>query len=242
VIIDEDGMVLASCLAPSGGNYRLAAEQVIRQALQEAALDLEDLDNTVATGFGAANLPFRSRQVTEISCQGKAINHLFPSAKTVIDVGGQQTRVISLDGDGRAVGFAVSEKCAAGSGRFMQVIARVMQISLNEIGPLSVKSANPVSFSTGCAVFAESEVISRIAEGWSKEDILAGVHNAVAAKIYNLVLRVRLQPECAITGGGAKDVGLIKAVEEKTATSLLVPEAPQLTCAYGAALMAMELV
>lgn len=234
------GSILSHHLVPSGGNYRRAAEKVIEGALGKAGLSLEGLSLVVATGYGAANVPFAGEQATELACQGRGVNYLFPRARTVIDVGGQASKVIKVDARGRVTDFVISEKCAAGSGRFLQVIARVLGVELEDIGPLSLKSSDGVKFSTSCAVFAESEAISRITEGARKEDILAGVHHAIAAKILNLVQRVGLEKECAITGGGAKDVGLVKRVEERLGTHLLVPQEPQITAALGAALIAGE--
>jgi len=235
-----DGSILSHHLIPSGGNYKRAAEKVIEGALQKAGLSLEGLGLVVATGYGAANVAFAAQQATELACQGRGINHLFPQARTIIDVGGQASKIIKVDARGRVTDFAISEKCAAGSGRFLQVIARVLGVNLEDIGPLSLKSSDGVKFSTSCAVFAESEAISRITEGARKEDILAGVHHAIAAKILNLVQRVGLERECAITGGGAKDVGLVKRVEERLGMQLLVPQEPQITAALGAALVARE--
>ena len=172
---------------PSGGNYKLAANEVVREALAKAKLSFGDIAYTVATGYGAANVSFANRVVTDISCQGRGIAYLFPSARTIIDIGGQFSKVVKVDERGRATAFLLSEKCAAGSGRFLQVIARVLQVDLKENGQLSLKSEKRLDFNTGCAVFAESEAVSRIAEGATKEDILAGVHRALAAKIQNLV-------------------------------------------------------
>ena len=160
--------------------------------------------------------------------------------RTVIDVQGQSSQVIRLTEKGQVINFVVSEKCAAGSGSFLEIIANVLRIDLNDIGPLSLKSKNPVIFTTGCAVFGESEAISRVSEGFSKEDILAGIHKALANKISALVNSVGLERECAISGGGGLDVGLIKSVEEKLGIQLLVPPQPQIITALGAAIMAEE--
>jgi predicted CoA-substrate-specific enzyme activase len=136
--------------------------------------------------------------------------------------------------------FILNEKCAAGSGKFLQVIARILHIDLEEIGPLSSTSTKPVEFTTGCAVFAESEAVSRIAEGALPGDILAGVHKAIASKIANLIIRLGLQQDCALTGGGAKDAGLVKAIETELGVPVFIPENPQITAALGAALLAAE--
>ena len=227
-------------IIPSGGNYKLAADEVAGRALSEAKLSFNDIAYVVATGYGAANVAFSNQVATDIACQSRGVYNLFPSARTVIDIGGQFSRVFKVGEGGRATAFVLSEKCAGGSGRFLQVIARVLQIDLKEIGQLSLKSKNKLAFNTGCAVFAESEAISRIAEGASKEDILAGVHQALAAKVQNLVERVGLEPDCALIGGGAKDIGLVRSIEEGLGLSLLVPEEPQIVAALGAALIAKE--
>jgi predicted CoA-substrate-specific enzyme activase len=223
---------------PSGGNYKLAADEVAGEALSRARLSLKDIAYTVATGYGGASVAFSKEVVTDISCDGRGVSYLFPSARTVIDIGGQFTKVFKLDDRGKPTAFLLSEKCAAGSGRFLQIIAKVLQINLEDIGELSLSSKRKVDFNTGCAVFAESEAISRIAEGVSKEDILAGLHRTLAAKIQTMVERVRIEPDCAVVGGGAKDIGLVKSIEERLGCQLLIPEEPQIVAALGAALLA----
>ncbi len=239
-VIVAQGEIVSYHIMPSGGNYKLTADEVIKQALAKAKLSLKDIAYTVATGYGADNVSFAQQVVTDISCQGRGISHLFPSVRTVIDIGGQFTKVFKVDERGRATAFLLSEKCAAGSGRFLQVIAKVLQVNLEDIGELSLKSQKKVDFNTGCAVFAESEAISRIAEGASKEDILAGLHRTLAAKIQTMVQRLGIEPDCVVVGGGAKDVGLVKAIWEDIGRSLFVPEEPQLVAALGAALLAEE--
>lgn len=227
-------------IMPSGGNYKLAADETMKTVLSQARLSSRDIAYTVATGYGASNVFGASEIVTEISCQARGVYYLFPSARTVIDIGGQFTRVFKMDSRGKPTAFVFSEKCAAGSGRFLQVIARVLRLDIAEIGPLSLKSKKKVEFNTGCAVFAESEAISRIAEGAAKEDILAGVHRAMATKTLNLVERVGLEADCVLIGGGARDIGLVKEIQEILGLNLLVPEEPQIVAALGAALIAGE--
>ena len=234
------GELVSYHITPSGGNYKLTADETIKEALTKASLSAKDIAYVVATGYGASNVSLAHEIITEVSCQAKGISYVFPSVRTAIDIGGQFTRVFKVDDRGKATAFVLSEKCAAGSGRFLQVIARVLQIDLTEIGPLSLKSQERVDFNTGCAVFAESEAISRIAEGTLKEDILAGIHRAMAAKTMNLIERVGLEPDCALIGGGAKDIGLVKSIEEILELGLLVPEEPQIVAALGAALIAGE--
>jgi predicted CoA-substrate-specific enzyme activase len=239
-VIMGGNKVIAYQVKPSGGNYRLTAEQVMEEALTRAKLSLKDIDYALATGYGAASVSFSHEAASDISCLARGVYYLFPTARTAIDIGGQFTRVFKLDDRGRATAFLLSEKCAAGSGRFLQVIARVLQIDLKDIGELSLNSRNRVDFNTGCAVFAESEAVSRIAEGAAKEDILAGVHRALAAKVETMAARLGIEPDCALVGGGAKDIGLVKSIEESLACTLLVPEEPQIVAALGAALIARE--
>jgi len=227
-------------IIPSGGNYKDTAVKVLSEALAKAGLSLKDIKYTAATGYGASSVTSRNEAVSDITCQGRGAFHLFPSARTVIDIGGQFSRVSRVDEEGRVTGFLLSEKCAAGSGRFLQVISRVLQVDLEEIGELSCRSKKRIDFNTGCAVFAETEAVSRVAEGALKEDILAGVHRALAAKIQALVERVGLRQDCTLIGGGAKDIGLVKSIEEKLGLGLLVPEEPQIVAALGAALIAGE--
>ena len=232
--------IISYHVMPSGGNYKLAASEVAGKSLAKAKLSFKDIDYTVATGYGAANVSFANQAATDISCLARGVYYLFPSARTAIDIGGQFTKVFKLDDRGKATAFLMSEKCAAGSGRFLQVIAKVLQIDLKDIGELSLKSKHSVDFNTGCAVFAESEAVSRIAEGVAKEDILAGLHRTLAAKVQTMVERMGIEPDCALVGGGAKDIGLVKSIEERLACRLLVPEEPQIVAALGAALLAGE--
>ena len=239
-VITQDGKPLAYCLLPSGVNYRGTAERLRDELLAKAGLSPKDIAYTIATGHGADSIPFSNEQVADIRCCARGINSIFPSVRTVIDIQGMSSQVTRLNEKGQVINFVVSEKCAAGSGRFLDVMANVLRIDLEDIGSLSLKSKNPVAFTTGCAVFGESEAISRVSEGASKEDILAGVHKALANKVSSLVDRVGLEKDCAISGGGALNVGLIKSVEEKLGIQLLVPSQPQFVTALGAAIMAEE--
>jgi len=241
-VVVAENKIISYHVIPSGGNYKLTADEVAGKALKKAKLSFKDIRYTVATGYGAANVSFSNEVVTDISCDGRGVSYLFPSARTVIDIGGQFTKVFKIDERGKPTAFLLSEKCAAGSGRFLQIIAKVLQINLEDIGKLSRRSKTRVDFNTGCAVFAESEAISWIAEGALKEDILAGLHRTLAAKIQTMVERVGIEPDCAVVGGGAKDIGLVKSIEEGLGLSLLVPEEPQIVAALGAALIAGEKV
>jgi len=239
VLINQK-QIIAYGILSSRGSYNETAKRVLDQALSKGRLSLDKLSGIVVTGVGAESAPFQARQFSEISCQAAGCRFLFPSARIVIDVGGQFTRAIKLTAQGRVANFLMSEKCATGSGRFLQVIARILRIKIEDIGPLSLKSQKPVEFSTNCAVFAESETISRIAEGARTEDILAGVHRALAAKVAMLVKRLKMEHDVVLTGGGAEDAGLVLSVSEALGVEVLVPEQPRLTAALGAAMLARE--
>jgi len=237
-IVMKDGKSVAHYLLPSGVNYKLAAQNLAAELLSRVGLSREDIACTVATGQGSANVEYSDQQVADIRCCARGIYSLFPSVRTVIDVQGQSTQVLRLNDEGQVADFVISEKCASGSGRFLDIIANVLQIKLEEAGPLSLQSDNPVTFTTGCAVFGESEAVSRVSEGVAKEDILAGVHQALTDKIFALMGKVGLKERCAISGGGGLNIGLIKRIEEKLGVELLVPPQPQFVTALGAAIMA----
>ena len=239
-VITKNGDVAAYHVVSSGINYGTAAEKVREELLAKAKLSPEDIAYTIASGYGARNVYFASEKSADMVCSARGVNHVFPLARAIIDVGGQSTQVTRIDERGRVVNFVVSEKCASGSGRFLQVIANVLRMDLEDIGPLSLKSENPVTFTTGCAVFGESEAITRVCEGVSREDILAGVHGSLADKVSALVSRIGFEAQCALIGGGGLDVGLIKSIEEKLQIHLLVPAQPQIIVALGAALLAQE--
>ena len=239
-VIMKDSKPQAYHLLPSGMNYKETGKKLRKELLVKLGLSVKDISYTIATGSGADMIPFCDAKVADMRCCARGINSIFPSARTVIDIQGMTTQVIRINGKGQVINFVVSEKCAAGSGRFLDIMANVLRIKLEDIGPLSLKAKNPVTFTTGCAVFGESEAISRVSEGASKEDILAGVHKALANKVSALVARVGLERDCAISGGGALNIGLVKSVEEELGCKLLVPPQPQFVTALGAAIMAEE--
>jgi predicted CoA-substrate-specific enzyme activase len=238
-VITHDGELSAYHMLNSGVNYRIASQKLMEELLAKAGLISVDIARIVTTGHGSGIIPFSNQYVADMRCCAKGINHVFPEARMVIDVQGQSTQVIQLDEKGQVTDFAISEICASGSGRFIEVIANVLQMDIEDIGPLSLKSETPVTFTTGCAVFGESEAISRVSEGIPKEDILAGVHKALAGKISALIDRIGLKEPCAISGGGGLNVGLIQRVEE-LGVHLMVPPRPQFVNALGAAIIGEE--
>ncbi len=237
-VITRGFELAASYVRISGADYRKSADVIRTELLKQVNLRQRDIANTVATGVGADNVHFASQKASDIVCTARGINNAFPQARTVIDVASQSSRAIRLSGEGKVVNFAVSEKCAAGSGRFIEVIANVLRIELSDFSPLSARSKTPITFSTGCAVFGESEAITRISEGVPKEDIAAGVNKALAGKISSLVKKLKLEEPCAVCGGGALSNALVSTIEGELNTTLLVPRNPQLITALGAAIIA----
>jgi predicted CoA-substrate-specific enzyme activase len=237
-----DQKIAASYVMPSGGNYVLTAEKIQEKLLSVAGVSSNAISYSVATGYGSKNVTFANDVITDITCHSRGIFFQFPSVRTVVDIGDLFSKAFRIDGKGNSLTFLLSGKCAGGSARVLQVIAKVLQVKVEEIGELSLKSQKRVDFNTGCAVFAETEAVSRIAEGASKEDLLAGIHRALAAQINSLAERVGIEREYALVGGGARDVGLVKAVEELMRFPIVVPEEPHLTAALGAAVIAGEKV
>jgi len=238
-VVTRDGKLVAHRMLASGVNYRNVSLRLREELLADTGLGAEDITRTVTTGHAAGLIPLSNKHVADTQCCARGSNYIFPSVRMVIDVQGQSSQVIHLDERGQITGFAVSEACASGSGYFIEAIANVLQVPLEDIGSLSLYAKNPVTFTTGCAVFGESEAISRVAEGVTKEDIIAGVHKALAGKISVLIDRVGLEEPCAISGGGGLNIGLIRSIEE-LGIQLLIPSQPQIVNALGAALFAGE--
>ena len=239
VVIDGQKKIMGVGAIPSGTNYAISATAVRDDALKQAGLHLADITFSAATGIGGHNAGAGSYHGV-IICDARGVNLTFPGARTIIDIGGQGSQVITMDENGRVINFNVSEICATGSARLLQVVARILQISIDEIGPLSLKATKPSSFSTSCTVFLETEVITRISQGDKPEDILAGIHRSIADKISGMSRGVALEKDFTVIGGGALDIGLVQAIDEKLGIKTLVPENPRLMAALGAAVIAAE--
>lgn len=233
-LIAEDSLEKYTIL-PVGGSYHKQTGRVLKHIEHETGISFRDMAGMGITGVGAEGVDLAVSRFSDVAAHAKGVHLIFPEVKTIIDIGGQFTRVIRTDSQGKVRDFLLSEKCATGSGRFLQIIARILRVGLEELGSLSLKATHPVEFSTACAVFAESEAISRIAEGANPADIVAGVHQAMAAKVEMLMRRIGWEPPVALVGGGGEDEGLIKAIEGKLAINVLVPPIPRITAAIGAA-------
>jgi predicted CoA-substrate-specific enzyme activase len=211
----------------------------MEEALNEAGLRFQDLSYIVATGYGRINVPFADRQVTEITCHARGLHHLLPTVKTIVDIGGQDSKGIKIN-DGKVTSFVMNDKCAAGTGRFLEIIADSLGIPLAKLGEISLTAERAAEISSTCTVFAEHEVINKLASGESTANLVAGIHESVATRVYALVNKLKIEPDVAITGGGAKNIGLIKALEGKFGFPILVPPEPLITGALGAALVGKE--
>ena len=237
-ILTEGERVAASYACPSGGDFRVTAGKILEEILSLAGLSAQDIAYAVATGYGSKMADFANATVTDISAHAKGVIHLCPSVRTVVDVGDLYSKVFRMDQKGNLRNFLLSGKCAGGSARALTVIAKVLQLKVEELGDLALKSTRKVEFNTGCAVFAESEAVSRIAEGAAKEDLLAGLHRALAAQLNALAERLGIERDYAVVGGGARNAGLVKALEDLNGFEIVVPPDPHMTAALGAALIA----
>jgi predicted CoA-substrate-specific enzyme activase len=236
-----DGGVIASVIGPTGPEQRKLANKVMEEALRKAGLSFDAMTYIVSTGYGRINVPFADKQVTEISCHARGVSSLFPQARTIVDIGGQDSKAITVDHHGRVTNFIMNDKCAAGSGRFVEVIADTVGLKLEQMGDLSLQSTHPAQISSICTIWAQQEVASRLAEGVPIPDLVAGVHRSLADRVARMVKRLKLQQEVILTGGGGKNKGLVKALSEQLDCEILVPQEPLITGALGAALLGKDL-
>jgi predicted CoA-substrate-specific enzyme activase len=239
-VLTEEANILSYAILRSSGNYKETAEQVIGHALSGAQVSPSSITSIAATGYGANSVPFSQKIFTEVSCQAMGTAHLLPDVRTILDAGDMYCRVVRTDGKGKALSFLTSATCAGGSSRVLEVVAHVLHVELEQMGELSLKAKKKVELNTGCAVFAETDVVSLISEGNTREDILAGLHRSLAAQIHSLAERLGIERECAMIGGGAKNIGLVRSLEESMGIPLTVPDEPQIVSAYGAALLAKQ--
>ncbi|RME81222.1 MAG: 2-hydroxyglutaryl-CoA dehydratase [Planctomycetota bacterium] len=240
IIINEEGKIVARALIDTGANVTVAAQNAYDKALNEAGIEEREVEYVIGTGYGRYKVTFGNKQVTEISCHGRGAVHMFPNTRTVLDMGGQDSKAIRVNPRGEILDFCMNDKCAAGTGRFLGAAAAALQIPLSELGPISLKSEKPVRISTTCTVFAESEILSWLGKGKKVEDILWGVHQSIASRSIGLLRRVGIQPEITFTGGVAKNIGMIKALEEKLGCKINVSDDSHFMGALGAALFALD--
>ena len=240
VVMNEAREIVASVGIRTGAKAGASAERAYREVLERAGITPDQIACTIATGYGRVSIPFADENVTEISCHGRGAHYFNPAVRTILDIGGQDSKAIHVNAAGEVTDFAMNDKCAAGTGRFLEMIARSLEISLDELGPAALESKKRLEIASMCSVFAESEVISLIANNEEKPDIAAGVCRAVAGKAYSLMRRVGLEGAYMMTGGVAQNPGVASAVEELIGEKLFICEDPEIVGATGAALLALE--
>jgi predicted CoA-substrate-specific enzyme activase len=239
-MLDSNKNVVALALVDTGANVVRAAERSFKEALRAAGLEEWDVTFTVGTGYGRYRVPFGDLQVTEIGCHAKGACFLFPHTRTILDMGGQDTKAIRVNERGEVKDFCMNDKCAAGTGRFLSAAAQVLGLPLEEIGAVSARAEKPLKISNVCTVFVEQEIMMHLARGCTVEDVLAGVHQAIAGRSVALLRRVGLEPEITFTGGVARNAGMVRALEERLKARINVAPESQHVGAIGAALFAWE--
>ena len=237
VILNESG-ICSYAVMPTGFDVVRVSHEVIETALEKCNFLMKDLEFIVSTGYARDAVPYAGKALTEILCHAKGGNYLMPKVRTVIDIGGQDSKVISINERGNVLDFVMNDKCAAGTGRFFEVMAGVLQLEIGEMGPLSLKSENPSRISSTCTVFAETEMVSLRAQGEKREDIVAGIHKAAALRIASMGRSVGFRKMVMLSGGVSKNGGIKKFLEEKIGMDIIIPEEPQIVGALGAALLA----
>ncbi len=242
VIVDDNSgvKILASALVDTGANVQKAAENGFLAACRQAGLRPQQVGFVVGTGYGRYKILFGNAQMTEISCHARGAHFLHPHTRTVIDMGGQDSKAISIGEQGNVLDFVMNDKCAAGTGRFLANAADVLGVPLDFIGPLSLKGKSPVKITTVCTVFVESDILSYLAQGKKPEDILSGVHLAIARRTASLARRVPVEPVISMTGGVSLNIGMVRALEQVLGVNLQVSPQAHFAGAIGAALFALE--
>lgn len=235
-----EGGIVSFSIVRSGGAFRKAMDQAMDEALASAGLERKDIRRAVSTGYGREIVPFSNGVVTEITCHARGAKHLFPDVHTLIDIGGQDSKVIGIDERGGVSDFVMNDKCAAGTGRFLEVMATALDVEIGKLGELSLRSEKQVKVSSMCTVFAESEVVSLLSKECGKADIAAGIHDAIARRIAGMVGQVGMREKVAMVGGVAKNSGVVRSLEKMLGTTFRIPGEPQITGALGAAIIARE--
>jgi (R)-2-hydroxyacyl-CoA dehydratese activating ATPase len=240
VIIDDQGQTIASTIKHTGAEHRRLANQVMQEVLEKSRLALNNIEYIVATGYGRINVPFADRHFTELTCHARGVASLFPKVRLAIDIGGQDSKGLQIE-NGKLTDFVMNDKCAAGTGRFLEVLAKTLAIKVEDLGELALKAKNRVPMNSPCTVFIRQEVAGYLSNNVPIEDIVAGLCNAVAGKVAKMVKHLKLEPDVVFTGGVAKNSGVVKALEENLGCPVLVPAEPLLSGAMGAAIIGREI-
>jgi len=243
-VVMKDGMILSSTIIPSTTKPEETARIAMDEAIKQAGLSsIDDLDYIVGTGYGRLKVPFAKENISEISCHARGAHWMSATIRTVVDIGGQDCKVMSIDDKGKVLEFVMNDRCAAGTGKFFEGMARVLACGLDGLSSLERQGEAPSAITSQCSVFAESEVVTLINEGNELNNIIAGINNSVAGRLNSMVRKVGLTEDVALTGGCAKNAGLAKALEKHLKVSVKqLPHDPQIAGAVGAALIAAEKV
>ncbi len=241
-VILEDGKKILHHRVVQVGTGSSGPDKVLKEVFAHSGLSIEDMANIIATGYGRFNVSVAKGEISEITCHAKGALFQCPGTTTILDIGGQDVKAIKLNDQGLVMQFAMNDKCAAGTGRFLDVMSKVLEIPISEMGDWYFRSKHPAKVSSTCTVFAESEVISLLSKNIPKEDIVAGVHKSIASKACALVRRVGVGKDLTMTGGGSRDAGVVDAVSKELGVPAHVAEYPQVIGALGAALIAYEKV
>lgn len=240
VIMDQDRKIKAFSVVRTGAKSGESADRILKEVLEKAGLKREDISWIVSTGYGRVSIPYADETVTEISCHGRGAHYFNPKIRTILDIGGQDSKGIKLSDKGEVIDFVMNDKCAAGTGRFLEMIARTLEVDISELGTIALQSTEDIEITSMCSVFAESEVISLIANNKEKTDIANGICRAIANKSFSLLKRVGMEGEYMMTGGVAKNPGVVRAVEEKIGAKLYICPEPEIVGATGAAMYALD--
>ncbi|MFX0064324.1 MAG: acyl-CoA dehydratase activase [Candidatus Hermodarchaeota archaeon] len=237
VLILDNGNILSKSKVLTGFNQMESVNKALNEALDKANLKREDLESIISTGVGGKVVDFATTTIPEVRAAAKGVIHLLPNVRTVIDIGAEEGRAAKCSPEGKVIDFVINEKCSAGAGVFVEAMARALEVDLEEMGPMSVRATKAVPMNAQCSVFAESEVVSLIHAGTSKEDISRAIHDAIASRIASMVRRIGIEDEVAIIGGVAKNVGFTDSLKRTLELSnLIIPEDPEFVGALGAAL------
>jgi predicted CoA-substrate-specific enzyme activase len=237
-VVMQDGQIAGWLVTPSSGDTKKAAEDTLTKALEPLAATIGDVPDIVATGAGKQEVTFAKSQATEVLCAAKGMGFLHPEARGVIDLGGESTRAVKLDQAGVVLEFTLNDKCAAGTGVFLDAMAKVMGVAVEDMGPQSLESTAEVNITSMCVAFAESEVVSQVHRQTPKRDILKGIHKSIATRIFGMMRRINLEGKIVAIGGLALNIGILTWLEEMMNDKLIVPENPQIVSALGAAQLA----
>jgi predicted CoA-substrate-specific enzyme activase len=239
VLMDKSDNLLSTVKGPTGPEHRQLANEVMRQSLEQASLQIDDISYIVATGYGRLNVPFADSQITELSCHARGVSSLFQNVRTAIDIGGQDAKCMKIN-NGKLANFVMNDKCAAGTGRFLEVTASTLGVRLEDMGDIALRATEKIQISSLCTIFAQQEVVALLSRGEKLENIVAGLHDALASRVAALARRLGIESDLVLTGGVAKNTGMVKAMKENLGCELCVPEEPLLTGALGAAILAKE--